>query len=352
MQSLSEQFDSRTRHLLRTLIAQYLDAGEPVGSRTLARSCGLHVSPATIRNIMADLEDAGLVASPHTSAGRIPTGKGLRFFVDSLIELKPLPHEDIARLQREVPRSGGGRDLATNMSSLLSAMTHFVGVVTVPREDGLPIQHIEFMALPDERVLVVLVFANRQIQNRVLQMHKRPTSAELEQAARVLNIEFAGLNLNEIRQRIMVDLRAADSALRSALGQAVEAAEDAFSALASAEPDVVVSGQVNLLGSDGVTDMERLHDLFAAFQQKRELLDLLDRCSQAQGLRMFIGEESGYAALSGCSIVTASYGVGEQPLGSIGVIGPTRMDYDRVIQVVQTSADMLNEALNRVVSAS
>ncbi|EQD77883.1 Negative regulator of class I heat shock protein [mine drainage metagenome] len=343
--------DARARQLLRSLIEQYLSGGEPVGSRTLSRSAGLEVSPATIRNIMADLEDAGLVASPHTSAGRIPTPQGLRLFVDSLLEIKPLPLADQQRLARGLQQMpGDARELATGASALLSAMTQFVGVVTVPREDDLPLRQIEFVALPDERVLAVLVFANQHIQNRILQMTRRPDAADLERAATVLNTGFCGLRLSEIRAHLALELQAADGALRNALGGAVELATHALQPGPESIPDMVVSGQANLMGVHDLADLQRLRGLFEAFQQKRELLALFENCADAPGVRLFIGEESGFAPLAGCSMVTATYGVRGRVLGSIGVIGPTRMAYDRVIQVVQTSADLLGGILNRIVT--
>ena len=260
------ELDARTRRLLRSLIAQYLADGEPVGSRTLSRSSGLDVSPATIRNIMADLEEAGLVASPHTSAGRIPTPQGLRVFVDSLLELKPLPPADRQRLARglqQVP--GDARDLAAGASALLSAMTQFVGVVTVPREDDLPLRQIEFVALPGERVLAVLVFANQHIQNRILQLARRLAPGELERAAAVLNAGFMGLRLGEIRARLAQELYAADGVLRAALGSAAELAAGAVQAGPESMPDMIVSGQANLVGVQGLADLQHLRGLFEAF---------------------------------------------------------------------------------------
>jgi heat-inducible transcriptional repressor len=341
--------DVRSRRLLRTLIAQYLADGEPVGSRTLSRSSGLDVSPATIRNIMADLEEAGLIASPHTSAGRVPTPRGLRVFVDSLIELKPLTREELGRLQRELPQPEHAttRDLLGNVSSLLSAMTRFAGVVTVPRQADFPLRHIDFVPLPDARVLVILVFSDNQVQNRIVQLPKPLDARELEQAANYINQQFAGLRVDDIRAHLLAELRAAGSELNRLLSSAVELAAASF----APEGDVLVSGQTNLMGYSELADLERLRELFEAFQQKNELLQLMEVCAKAPGVRLFIGEESGFAALDGCSVVTASYGVGGRMLGAIGVIGPTRMAYERVIPVVQATAGLLSDALNRAATA-
>lgn len=349
--SHGHDLDARTRRLLRTLIAQYLVDGEPVGSRTLSRSSGLDVSPATIRNIMADLEDAGLVSSPHTSAGRVPTPRGLRLFVDSLIELQPLPPDEMVRLQRELPAAptGSTMDLLGNVSSLLSAMTRFAGVVTVPRQADFPLRHIDFVPLPDARVLVILVFTDNQVQNRIVQLDKSLDSQELEQAANYLNSHFAGLRVDDIRAHLLIELREAGSELNRLLASTVELATESFAPQAGGN-DVLVSGQTNLMAYSELADLQRLRELFDAFQQKNELLQLMEVCARAPGVRLFIGEESGFAALDGCSVVTASYGAQGRVLGAVGVIGPTRMAYERVIPVVQAAAGLLSDALNRAVT--
>ncbi|HXS74469.1 MAG TPA: heat-inducible transcriptional repressor HrcA [Rhodanobacteraceae bacterium] len=336
--------DSRSRHLLRALIAQYLEEGQPVGSRTLSRSSGLDVSAATIRNIMSDLEELGLIASPHTSAGRVPTEQGLRLFVDSLLEIKPLPREAMAQMQRGLPReSATTRDLLGNASTLLSAMTHFVGVVTVPGAVEVPLKQIEFVMLDAARVLAILVFADGQVQNRVLALRQQLDARALEQASNFLNAHYAGLRLDEIRLRVLTELRAAGSELNRRLDAAVEVAAQTFAP--EPEGDMLVSGQTNLMGGEEGSQMDRLRELFEAFQRKRDLLALLEGCARAPGVRLFIGEESGFAPLEGFSLVSAPYGAGGRVLGALGVIGPTRMAYDRVIPVVQATARMLSDAL-------
>ncbi len=340
--------DARSRRLLRTLISQYLVDGEPVGSRTLSRSSGLDVSPATIRNIMSDLEEAGLVASPHTSAGRVPTPRGLRLFVDSLIELRPLGADDLARLRQEMPAgTSTSLDVLGNVSSLLSAMTRFAGVVTVPRQVDFPLRHIDFVPLPDAQVLVILVFTDNQVQNRVVRLARPLGRRELMQAANYLNSHFAGLRLDDIRDRLLTEMRAAGSEINRLLANSIELAAASFAPQAGAD-DVLVSGQTNLMACADLADVGRLRDLFETFQHKNELLQLLEVCARAPGVRLFIGEESGFTALDGCSVVTASYGVDGRVLGAVGVIGPTRMAYERVIPVVQATAGLLSDALNRV----
>ncbi len=341
------QLDARSRRLLRALIGQYLADGEPVGSRTLSKSSGLDVSPATIRNIMADLEESGLVASPHTSAGRIPTPRGLRLFIDSLLEVRPLDERDIQRLRNQLPTApASARDLFTSTSTLLSAMTHFVGLVTVPRHSDFSLRHIDFVPLDPTRVLVILVFADNQVQNRVVQLAEPLDLSALEQAANYINSEFSGLRLDEIRARLAAEMEAAGNEINALLNNAVKLATASFSP--PSEPDMVLSGQTNLMGYQELSDLDRLRELFEAFQRKRDLVQLLEVCAKAPGVRLFIGEEAGYAALEGCSVVTATYGDGGRILGTVGVIGPTRMAYDRVIPVVQATAGLLGDALNRV----
>ena len=340
------QLDARARQLLRVLIAQYIADGQPVGSRTLAKHSGLDVSAATIRNIMADLEDIGLVAAPHTSAGRVPTVQGYRVFVDSLLEMQPLLEPEFERLKRELPPHAGTADLVNTASSLLSAMTHFVGVVTVPKREEFPFRQIDFVALGGNRVLLILVLSESQVQNRVVTTQRAYSASELEQTANYLNSEFAGMRLSDIRMRLLREMHEASAALNRMMSASMEMAQNAFGP-ADAPADMVVAGQNNLIGQQGLSDVDRLRELFEAFQSKRDLLQLMENCTRAEGVRLFIGEESGYSALDGCSVVTAPYGTPGRVLGVLGVIGPTRMAYQRVIPVVQATAQLLSSALNQ-----
>jgi heat-inducible transcriptional repressor len=340
------QLDARARGLLRSLIAQYIREGEPVGSRTLAKQSGLDISPATIRNVMADIEDIGLVATPHTSAGRVPTAQGYRLFVDSLLQVKPLDESELARLRQGLSPSLGTQGLLNNVSELLSAATHFVGMVTVPRREQFAFRHIDFVALDAHRVLVILVFTDNEVQNRILTTRRPYSASELEQTANYLNTHFAGRALGEVRAQLVRELKETRNAMDGVLSAAVEVAEGAF-ADAGAVEDMVVAGQTRLMGVQDLSDLERLRELFEAFSRKREILQLLEGCASAQGVRLFIGEESGLAPFGGCSVVTAPYGADGKVLGVLGVIGPTRMAYERVIPMVQATADMLGKALNR-----
>lgn len=353
--SPDEILDPRARHLLRTLISRHIRDGAPVGSQTLAQHAGLDVSPATIRNILGDLEQIGLLSSAHVSAGRVPTAQGYRVFVDSLLQLRPLPEGEMARLRQELPAGSGTQALLGSASELLSAMSHFVGVVSVPRRGQFAFRHIDFVPLDPNRVLAILVFADNDVQNRIIQTRRAYDASELERVANYLNHHFAGRPVAEIRTALLHELRVARSEMETLLAHSVELAEQAL----APEPDVgddaggaatfsegmVLAGQTRLMGVQELSDLERLRDLFEAFARKREILQLLERTIQAPGVRIFIGEETGLAPLEGMSLVTAPYLAGDRTLGVLGVIGPTRMAYDRVIPMVQAAAEVLGAAL-------
>ena len=340
--------DTRARWLLRSLIAQHIQDGEPVGSRTLAKRSGLDVSPATIRNILADLEDSGLVSAPHTSAGRIPTAQGYRMFVDSLLQMQPLPEPELARLRSSMPTGAGTHELLANASELLSAMSQFVGVVTVPQRAAFAFKHIDFLPLDGNRLLVILVFTDNEVQNRIITTRRAYTSAELEQTANYLNANFAGRALVDIRARLLRELRDTRSEMERVLSAAVDISEQALGETETGfagREDMLLAGQTRLMGSPDLSDMDRLRELFEAFSRKREILALLERCTKAPGVRVFIGEESGLAPLEACTVITAPYASHGKVLGVLGVIGPTRMAYERVIPIVQATAELLGEAL-------
>lgn len=344
--SACHHLDSRARQLLRALIEQYIADGQPVGSRTLAKYSGLDISPATIRNVMADLEDIGLVAAPHTSAGRIPTSQGYRVFVDSLLELHPLDEYEVEQWRRDLPVNAPTQELLSGTSSLLSEITHFVGVITVPQREEFSLRHIDFVPLGGKRVLVVLVFSDNQVQNRVIETTRAYSPSELEQTANYLTSHYLGLRLQEIRDKLLREMRETSAAVNSLMSAALDVTRSAFASDPGA--DMMVAGQTNLMGGgSGLSDMDRLRELFEAFQRKRDILQILENCAHAEGVRLFIGEESGFTALGDCTLVTAPYGIKGRVLGVLGVIGPTRMAYERVIPVVQTTAKLLSNALNQ-----
>jgi heat-inducible transcriptional repressor len=342
MSSSSHRLDPRARQLLRSLVHQYIEYGEPVGSRTLAKQSGLDVSAATIRNIMADLEELGLVAAPHTSAGRVPTSHGYRVFVDSLIEV-PQPDEGLVRqLAEALPLGQGTQGLLAGATELLSSMSHSVGVITVPQRAAFAFRHIEFVPIDAHRVLVVIVFMDHEVQNRIIQTRRPYTPGELEQTSNYLNRHYAGRVWADIRAALLRELLDAKSELERTLAAAVELSEQV---LPDGDDDVLVAGQTRLMGSPDMADVERLRGLFDAFAQKREILGLLERCARAQGVRIFIGEETGLAPFGGCTVVTAPYAVNGRVLGVLGVIGPTRMAYEQVIPMVQATAQLVGQAL-------
>lgn len=339
--------DPRARHLLRALVAQYVRDGQPVGSRTLAEACGLDVSPATIRNVMADLEELGLLIAPHTSAGRIPTPRGYRVFVDSLLQMQPLGAADMAMLRQQLPVQAATSDLLANVSSMLSGITRFVGLVTVPKREHFAFRHIDFVALDPNRVMVILVFTDHEVQNRVVQLARPLAAGELEWIANYLNANFAGLTLDEIRRRLVAELSGDRARLDRMMAATVLLADAALRV--EGQTDFVLAGQNNLLGVQELADVDRLRELFDAFARKQDLLGVLEGCIHADGVRLFIGDESGVASLDQCSLVAAPYGAGGKVLGVLGVIGPTRMSYERVIPIVQATAQVLSQALNESV---
>ena len=280
--------DLRSRQLLRTLIARYIRDGEPVGSQTLARHAGLDVSAATIRNILGDLEEQGLLAAPHTSAGRVPTAQGYRVFVDSLLQVQPLAHAEMARLRGELAAGGGTQSLLGSASELVSAMTHFVGVVSVPRREQFAFRHIDFVPLDAQRVMAILVFSDNDVQNRIIQTRRPYEASELERVANYLNAHFAGRQVADIRASLVRELQAARSEMEALLSHTVELAEQALAPVE--DDDMVVAGQTRLIGVQDLSDLDRLRELFEAFARKREILQLLERTIKAPGVRIFIGE--------------------------------------------------------------
>ena len=338
--------DDRSRSLLKTLVERYIADGTPVGSRTLSRASGLDLSPATIRNVMADLEDLGLIASPHTSSGRVPTPRGYRLFVDTMLTARPLDLEhappDVAAATRQLHPDQPQRVIA-QAASLLSNLSHFVGVVMAPRKASV-FHHIEFLRLGERRVLLILVAPDGDVQNRVIFTARDHTQAELQEASNFLNAHYAGLTLEEVRERLkreVDELRAEIAALMQA---AVQAGTEA---MAESSDNVVVSGERNLLDvQDLGHDMSSLRRLFGVFEQKTELMRLLDVSSRAEGVRIYIGGESQVVPFEELSVVTAPYEVDGRIVGTLGVIGPTRMPYERMIQIVDITARLVGNALS------
>jgi heat-inducible transcriptional repressor len=333
--------DDRAKSLLKTLVELYIAEGTPVGSRTLSRASGLELSPATIRNVMADLEELGLIASPHTSAGRIPTARGYRLFVDTMLTTRPVDAE-FAPGARQSLQAGQPGLVIAHAAQLLSNLSSFVGVVTAPKKAGV-FHHIEFLRLSERRVLLILVAPDGDVQNRVIMTARDYTQAELVEAANFLNTHYAGLSIDAVRERLQQEVESLRSEIATLMQAAVQAGTEA---MASGE-QVVVSGERNLLAvQDFGNDLGSLRRLFDLFEQKTQLMRLLEVSSRAEGVRIYIGGESGVVSYESLSIVSAPYEVDGQVVGTLGVIGPTRMPYDRMIQIVDITSRLVSNALS------
>ena len=332
--------DDRAKRLLKALVERYISDGQPVGSRTLSRASGLELSPATIRNVMADLEDLGLIASPHTSAGRIPTARGYRLFVDTMLTVQPLPpgNEPQHRLPPDQPQR-----VIANAAQLLSNLSSFVGVITAPRKASV-FHHIEFMRLSEKRVLVIMVAPDGDVQNRVIFTAQDYSQPQLIEASNYLTTHYAGLTIEDVRERLKTEVDALRGEIAALMQAAVQAGSEAH---ADSQEQVVISGERNLLTvQDFSSDMGSLRKLFDVFEQKTQLMRLLDVSSRADGVRIYIGGESMVVPFEELSVVSAPYEVNGQIVGTLGVIGPTRMAYDRMIQIVDITSKLVSNALS------
>ncbi len=336
--------NERARHFLKVLVERYIADGQPVGSRTLSRDAGTRLSPATIRNVMSDLEEMGLVVSPHVSAGRVPTVEGYRVFVDSLITLQPLEQRTVRHLHAELGGEADPGTLIQSASQLLSGLTHLAGVVMIPRRNRMRLRQIEFLPMSDRRVLAILVTESGEVHNRLLHTRRDYGAAELEHAGNFLTSSFAGRDLARIRRELVDQLHDERARMDEAMADALALAEDAMAA-ADEGDDYIVSGQTNLMEFEELADVDRLKNLFETFSRKQEMLHLLDQCLNADGLQIFIGEESGYKTFGDCALISAPYGDENAPVGVLAVVGPTRIAYDRVIPIVDITAKLLGAAL-------
>jgi heat-inducible transcriptional repressor len=342
-----DSLTERAQLLLKALIENYIRDGHPVGSRTLSRDSGLSLSSATIRNVMADLESLGFVASPHTSAGRVPTNKGYRFFVDTLLKLKPPAQGEIDEIERRLTLDAAdGRSLVQSVSQMLSSFTHMAGLVTLPNPHYVALSQIEFVALSENRVLAIMVMDNREVQNRVVQLERHYPQEELRRAANYLNEAFAGRSLPDVRAMLLAQLRDTQQHMNQLMQDAIQVAQKVFEKDPGERVEYVIAGETNLMGFAELSNVERLRRLFEAFNEKHDILRLLDGCLHADGIQIFIGQESGYPILDEVSVVTSPYMIDNQIVGVLGIIGPTRMAYERVIPIVDVTAKLLGLALN------
>ena len=342
------ELPERAQTLLRVLIDRYTDEGTPVGSRALARMSDLNLSPATVRNVMADLEDLGLVRAPHTSSGRVPTELAYRLFVDSLLVSPSKAPVDARRLERILREAveDDPQHLADTASNLLSGLTQFAGVVTIPSRARALFRQIDFVSLSPGRVLMVLVTDDGGVQNRIIHPEKPYSQDELTRFANFLNERLNGQSIQALRETLVNELKHTREQIEGNLNEAIVLAETAVDAVES-DAGVAVAGQTNLLGIDELGDVDRMRRLFNAFTEKRELVSLLDQCERAQGVKIFIGRESGSPSFDECGVVGASYGVDDEVVGVLGVVGPKRMPYDRVISIVDVTSRLLSSALSR-----
>lgn len=341
------ELNDRAQLLLKNLVERYIRDGQPVGSRTLSRETGLDLSAASIRNVMADLEDMGLIHAPHTSAGRIPTIKGYRLFVDSLLTIQPLGKAQVQAMQQRIGSSDDPEHLLATASRQLSEVTSMAGVVMVPKRKLIALRQVEFLPLSHNRVLVILVVNEQEVQNRIIQTRRNYSASELQQIANYLNAVCAGRDLRQARQALLGEMDDTRSHMNQLMADAVQMAQHIFTE-DEQSGDYLLDGQTNLMSYEEMANLDKLRKLFDAFNQKRDILQLLDQAVDADGVQLFIGDESGYEVLDECSVVTSPYQVEGEVMGVLGVIGPTRMAYDRVIPIVDVTAQLLGASLNQM----
>jgi len=340
---LNVSLDKRAQILLKTLVEHYISDGQPIGSRTLLQHSGLDVSPATIRNVMSDLEQLGFITSPHTSAGRIPTQKGYRLFVDSLLTVKPLENNAFQQLKVGLS-SPSQAALINNAADMLSQLTQFAGVVLTPKRRRIAFKHLEFLALSEKKLLVIIVTQDGNVQNRVIVTEKPYTASDLTQASNYFNANYQGFTLEEVQQKLHAELKQMQADMNKLMSAALEATA---SENGTEKEAVVIAGERNLLQVDDLsTNVTSLRKLFEIFERRTSLMQLLDNSQRAEGIQIFIGGESGYLPLDECSMITAPYEADGQVVGTLGVIGPTRMAYERVIPIVDVTAKLLSNALS------
>lgn len=343
--------DNRAENVLKNLVETYIQQGQPVGSRTLSKLPQLGVSSATVRNVMSDLEELGLITAPHTSAGRIPTSQGYRLFVDSMVKASTLTQKVVAQLSDRFQQETDPEALLAHASDVLSELTQFAGVVVLPSHSVTRFHQLEFMRLSESRLLAILVTEDGRVQNRVLTTAASFSDSELVSAANFFNRRYKGNTLDDVRRLLLSDMHQDNDEMHQLNKEAMQAASRVISEEEdSSQNEVMLSGEQKLLDVPDLCQIETLQKLFDAFKTKRDLLDLLDRSMKASGVSVFIGEESGYSALGECSVIASPYQVDGKILGTLGVVGPTRMAYDEVISVVDITSKLLSQALSQTPS--
>jgi heat-inducible transcriptional repressor len=351
-----DDLNERAQQLFKALMERYLTDGLPIGSRVLARDVPLDLSPATVRNVMADLEELGLIRSPHTSAGRVPTLKGYRLFIDSMLTFRDPPRQEVERMWEDLQGEEDMQHLLRRTSVVLSEFTRLACVVTLPRTETRELRHMEFIPLGERRVLAVLVLNGREVQNRIVHTDRNYSPAELVAAANFLNEAFVGRDIREVQEALVRELAATQEEMTQLMRIAVEMSRKIFPPATGEDAGMgedegggfVLSGETKLMECRELSDVEKLRQLFETFNQKRDVLHLLDRALHAQGVQIYLGKESGYDAFEECSVVTATYKSEGRVLGVLGVIGPTRIPFERIVPLVDITAKMLGNALKSI----
>ena len=340
---MQDRLTNRSKQILEAIIEDYIVTAEPVGSRTVTRSHRLSLSPATVRNVMADLEEMGFLTAPHTSAGRVPTDKAYRFYVDSLLEVRNIARDEQEEIRKRC--SLAGRDLGEVLketSRMLSSLSHYTGIVVAPRFTANVFRHIEFIKLSGSRLLVILVSQNGTVQNKIIETGDEIRPADLVRMGNYLNQLLKGLTIAQVKEKILREMRSDKIGYDTLLARALEFSRQT---LPETDSEVFIEGQVNILEQPEFTDVARMKEIFRAFEEKGQLLALLDRCMEAQGVHIYIGAEAHLSQMVGMSLITATYMTGKNTLGVLGVIGPTRMGYAKVIPIVDYTAKLVSRLL-------
>ena len=334
----------RARRILSAIVDKYIQEGIPIGSKSLSLADNIGLSPASIRNVMSDLEELGFIASPYTSSGRVPTSKGYRFFIDSLLILQPVEATELERIKRRVnPHESNSRELAISVSNTLSAITKLAGIVTIPKQQVTRLKEIDFIQLSEKRILAIIVMNETEVENRILQMKREYSKDELKQASNYLNTHYEGRSLSYIKKHLINELMQTNESVNSSMSDLIDIADQV---LDFAEPDeYIVAGQRRLMDFHELSDIKKLRQLFDAFKEKQQLLELLDKSMSTDGIQIFIGEESGYQMFDNCTLITSPYTTEDGAIGVLGVIGPTRIAYQKVIPIVEIIAKLLGKSL-------
>ena len=334
----------RARRILSAIIDKYIEEGIPIGSKSLSLADNIGLSPASIRNVMSDLEELGFIASPYTSSGRVPTSKGYRFFIDSLLKLQPVEATELERIKKRVNlHESNSRELAISVSNTLSAITKLAGIVTIPKQQVTRLKEIDFIQLSEKRILAIIVMNETEVENRILQMKRDYSKDELKQASNYINTHYRGRSLSYIKKHLINELMQTKESVNSLMSDLIDMADQVLDF--SESDEYIVAGQRRLMDFHELADIKKLRQLFDAFKEKQQLLELLDKSMSTNGIQIFIGEESGYKMFDNCTLITTPYTTEDGAIGVLGVIGPTRIAYQKVIPIVAITAKLLGKSL-------